>query len=128
MQRVNECVLAVSRVFNEGWLESTKPHGAAYWLVSKGLDPLQFLIALGKDILATQDAAGFREVVRDLRNPDNYESARLELSLAALMREEGYDIQFHPRLLNGKSSDLVTTLDDEEVFFEVKILPDLHHR
>lgn len=122
VEQVNECVLAVSRVFNEAWLNATRPHRAAYWLVSKGLDPLHFLIALGKDILATKGARGFREVVRDLRSPDNYESARLELSLAALMREEGYGIQFHPKLPNGKSSDLLTTFDDEEVFFEVKIL------
>jgi hypothetical protein len=114
--------LAVARVFTEAWLRTTKPHRAAYWLVTRGLDPLQYLISLGKDILATQDAPGFSGLVRNLRNPDNYESARLELSIAALMREEGYGVRLHPKLSNGKSSDLATQYGDEEVYFEVKIL------
>ena len=95
-EQVNACVLAVSRVFTEAWLKTTKPHRAAFWLVSKGLNPLQFLISMGKDILATQNVRGFSELVRNLRNPDNYESARLELSIAALLREEGFAV-LNPR-------------------------------
>lgn len=121
-EQVDACVLAVSRVFSEAWLKRTKPHRAALWLVSKGLNPLQFLISLGNDILATQNAPGFSGLVRNLRNPDNYESARLELSIAALLREEGYDIRLYPKLPNGKSSDLAAQLGKEEVYFEVKIL------
>lgn len=121
-EQVDACVLAVSRVFTEAWLKTTKPHRAGFWLVSKGFDPLQFLISMGKDILATQSAPGFSGLMRDLRNPDTYESARLELSLAALMSEEGYDIRLHPKLTNGKSSDLFAQHGDEEVYFEVKIL------
>lgn len=122
--QVNVCVLAVSRVFTEAWLKTTKPHRAAFWLVSQGLDPLQFLVSMGKDILVTQNVPGFSELVRNLRNPDNYESARLELSIAALLREEGYGVRLHPQLQNGKSSDIVTQFGDEEVYFEVKILRD----
>lgn len=121
-ERVNACVLAVARIFPEAWLKRTRPHRAAYWLLSRGLDPLQFLISLGKDILATQSAPGFPGLARDLRNPENYESARLELSIAALLREESFVVQLHPRLGNGKSSDLVTHCEEEEVYFEVKIL------
>jgi hypothetical protein len=123
-EQVDACVLAVSRVFNEAWLKRTKPHRAAYWLVSKGLDPLQFLISMGRDILATQSAPGFPAMVHNLRDPDTYESARLELSIAALMSEEGYRIRMHPKLLNGKASDLSTQHGNEEVYFEIKILRD----
>ena len=121
-ERVNTCVLAVARIFPASWLKTTRPHRAAYWLLSRGLDPLQFLISLGKDILATQSSPGFSELVRELRNPDNYESARLELSIAALLCEEDFGVRIHPRLHNGKSSDLATQCDEEEVYFEVKIL------
>jgi len=121
-EQVNNCVLAVSRVFTEAWLKTTKPHRAAFWLVSKGFDPLQFLISMGRDILATQCVPGFSGLVRNLRNPDTYESARLELSIAALISEEGYAIRLHPKLSNGKSSDLFAQYGDEEVYFEVKIL------
>lgn len=121
-EHVDACVLAVSRVFSEAWLKTTKPHRAAYWLVSTGLDPLQFLISMGKDILATQSVTGFSTMVRNLRNPDTYESARLELSIAALMSEEGYKVRMHPKLPNGKASDISTQLGPEEVYFEIKIL------
>jgi len=48
--------------------------------------------------------------------------AAVELSLAALLREAGHTVRFHPPSRNGKSADLVAELGEEEVFFEVKIL------
>jgi len=44
------------------------------------------------------------------------------LSIAALMREEGYGVRLYPKLPNGKSSDLAAQCGEEEVYFEVKIL------
>jgi hypothetical protein len=121
-EQVDRCVTAVTRVFHQRWLRTTKPHPACFWLLSQGLNPLQFLISLGQNLLATRDAAGFREIVKDLREPGNYESARLELSLGALLSETGHSVQFHPSLQNGKTSDLAVRTLDQEVFFEVKIL------
>jgi hypothetical protein len=85
-EQIVRSIDAVARVFDESWVKSTDAHPASYHLFSQGLDPLQFLVSLGHNLLAVGDCPGFREVLEDLRDPPNYESAFLELSLAALLR------------------------------------------
>jgi hypothetical protein len=121
-ERVNSAIGAVAMVFDEKWARSTDAHPACFNLLSQGSLPLQFLISLGQDLLAVRESLGFRKVLEDLREPRNFDSAKLELSIAALLSESGHEIEFHPKLTNGKESDVVARFNGEEVFFEVKIV------
>jgi hypothetical protein len=121
-ERVDQCISAVARVFDKNWVWATEAHPVYQYLLMKGLDPLEFLVSLGRNLLGLEGSVGFRRVLEDLRNPGNFSSAILELSLAALLREAGHEIGFRPCLANGKESDLVARLGGQEVFIEVKVL------
>jgi hypothetical protein len=63
--------------------------------------------------------------VRNLRNPENYESARLELSIAALLCEESFDVRFIPDSATENRRTWLRNATGEEVYFEVNILREL---
>jgi hypothetical protein len=121
-EQINSAIDAVARVFNKKWAMSVDAHPVCFYLLSKGTDPLQFLISLGRNILAVQESKGFGRVQKDLRDSGSYASARLELSLGALLRDAGQEIEFRPKLANGRESDIVARSNGQEVFVEVKIL------
>jgi hypothetical protein len=120
--QVNRCVAAVARVFNERWIRSKVAHPAYEFLCIQGLSPLHSLVSLGHNLLATEGSQNFRKVLEDLRHPGNFASTRLELALAARLREAGHVVRFRPKLENRRESDFVACLHAEEVFFEVKIV------
>jgi hypothetical protein len=121
-EQINSAIDAVARVFNKKWAMSVDAHPVCFFLLQQGTDPLHFLISLGRNILAVQKSEGFGRVQKDLRDPGSYASASLELSLGALLREAGQEIEFRPKLANGRESDIVARSNGQEVFFEVKIL------
>lgn len=121
-EQVERAIDAVAMAFDAKWAQSTNVHPVCFYLLTQGTVPLQFLVSLGQDLMAVQKCLGFRQVLNGLREPGNFDSARLELSLAALLCESGHEIEFHPTLANGKESDVVARFNDEEVFVEVKIV------
>lgn len=121
-EQVDEFVAAVLLVFNKRWAESDPRHPALVELFSRGSVPLEALIGMGRNLIAMRGVKGLRHLIGDLRRPDTYESASLELSLAALLRMSGFEIELRPATTNSKRADLATRMGKEEVFFEVKIL------
>lgn len=120
--QVDCCVAAILRVFDEKWIQQDLPHKAYYEIFSRGSMPLNAIIGLGSDLIAVQNSAGFRKIMNGLRDPWNYDSAKLELAVAAMYRDAGYEIELHPKTRTPKEADLLTRLDGEEVFFEIKTL------
>jgi hypothetical protein len=119
---VDECVSAVLRVFNKKWVLSNLPHPAFFEVFSRGIMPLNAAIALGRNLLLVRNLPGFNHLARALRDPGNYESAKLELALAALYCDSGYEIALHPTTQKSKKADLLTRCACQEVLFEAKIV------
>jgi hypothetical protein len=121
-QEIESYIDATGRVFNDKWVLATQEHPIFYTLGMRGLMPLHQIVALGRDLLSVQSSAGYRSLRHDLRDADAFESARVELSIAAAMRDAGHGIAFRPKLETGRESDFIARVADEEVFFEIKIL------
>ena len=120
--RVDRAVACVADVFNTKWSERNEPHPAWMFLLPRGTLPLASLLELGLDLLTMAGSCRLRSVVHDLRQASHYLSTRLELSLAALLKRDGHDVEFRPPLPNGKAADLVADAADQRVFLEVKRL------
>jgi hypothetical protein len=121
-EQIDRAIGAVARAFDQKWAQAARPHPACFYLLSQGSVPLQFLVNLGNDLLSVEKSKGFAQIQRDLREPGNFESARLELSVASLLNECDHEIEFHPKLPNGRHSDIVARKAAQEVYFEVKII------
>jgi Holliday junction resolvase-like predicted endonuclease len=104
------------------WEARTEPHPGFQYLLPQGLLPLQSIVSVGRHLRAVENCSNFKRVRDDLRNPRDYDSAVVELSVAAILAEAGYEITFRPRLPNGKEADLLAKCSDQEVFFEIKIM------
>jgi hypothetical protein len=119
--QIDAAIARVAEVFNAKWAAREEPHSAWQFLLMRGTLPLESLVSLGSDLLDVTDVIRLPSIINDLRTPSHYESARVELEVGALFRREGYAVEFHPALPNGKKSDLVVN-DGESVFIEVKRL------
>lgn len=117
---MNEAVLLVSKVFNGEWVKHSAGHPATGLVLGKGFIPLTFLYELGRDLDALGDARGMRALIKDLRNPSTFESARFEFQVAGLLARAGHAIEFRPKLPNGRESDLLARVDSQRSFVEVK--------
>ncbi len=117
---VEDRIKRVIEIFDAEWQQSTAPHPVFYHLLSQGLWPFQFLVNLGGNLRTVAECLRIRHVIADLRLPDNFESALLELGLAAHLRGKGHDIEFRPPLDTGKESDFSATYSEQRVFFEIK--------
>lgn len=120
MAEVDAKIMNVSRVFNVPWGKKVGLHPVHYWLLSKGTEPLQFLLGLGHDLEAVQTCIGHKKLIQGLRNPQEYASALLELTIGAMLTGSGYQVQFRPKIPNGKEADILCCKDNESVFIEVK--------
>jgi hypothetical protein len=110
----------VARIFDASWGVRTGFHPVHYWLLSRGLEPLQFLIGLGSDLEKVAGSPGLNSLIRCLREPREFESTLLELSLGAILAASDHAIEFRPRLPNGKEADFSACKNSNSVFFEVK--------
>jgi hypothetical protein len=119
---VDRTIRRVALTFDRKWHEKTSPYEVHYWLQSKGLKPLEYLYGLGKNLMVLEGCLRLPSVLKDLRQPGNYESATLELEIAALLKRAGHEVEFRPSLPNGRSSDFVIRSLDQVVYFEVKKL------
>jgi hypothetical protein len=122
LDEMDRAIRRVADVFTKKWQDVTPQHPVYYWLLSKGLVPLDFLYVLGKNLIALEECLRLPSVVRDLRHPGDYESAMLEVGIAAHLRRAGHQIEFRPKLPNGKSSDFVADSKGQQAYFEVKRL------
>lgn len=61
-----------------------------------------------------------RAVTADLQDVSKYESALLELEVAAHLKRSGHLIEFRPYLPNGRHSDFLASFGDQQVYFEIK--------
>jgi len=120
---VSRAIHRVARVFDEKWMRKRAPHPMLGWLLATGLWPLQTLFELGQDLLTLDGADNFRPVIQDLRLGSHFDSARLELSIAATLKRRDHCIAFRPQLPNSqKKADFVARLAGEHVYFEMKHL------
>ncbi len=119
-QDVEDRLNHVTKVFTAEWQESEPPHPVLYHLLTQGLLPLQFLYNLGENLRTVAECLRTKHVIDDLRLPDTYESALLELSIAAHLKRKSHDMEFRPRINTGKESDFCATRGDQKVFFEIK--------
>ena len=110
----------VARIFDAAWGARTGFHPVHQWLLSQGLEPLQFLIGLGSDLETVDGSPGLSRLIRCLREPREFESTLLELSLGAILGARGHTIEFRPKLPNGKEADFSIRKNSQFVFFEVK--------
>lgn len=121
-EKMDQAIVRVAEVFDSAWAAKTPRHPAYYWILPTGLMPLQFLYGLGRDLLEVGASLRLPSVVKDLRDPFSFESARFELEIAAYLRTCGHLIEFRPALSNGKSSDVLATFGEERVYIEIKSL------
>lgn len=83
----------------------------------------RYIIELGRQIAILRDRPGFTSVLSRLLSIDDSESADMELSLAALLLGNSFDIDFPvPKSKRGKSPDIIARCGDEIVAFECKQL------
>lgn len=119
---LDRVICRVADVFSRHWQSKAHAHPVNYWLLSKGLAPLEFLYGLGVNLAAIEGCLRLPSVIRDLRHSGDYESAMLELAIAAHLQRSGHHVEFRPKLPNGRSSDFVTDSKGQTVYFEIKRL------
>src|SRR5438270_13459913 len=95
LEEVDAKIERVKDIFNEAWGKETGLHRVHWWLLMKGTMALGFLLGLGSDLESLDGCDGLREVIRGLRNSNEFESARFELALGAILAERGHRIVFH---------------------------------
>lgn len=82
-----------------------------------------YIVELGQQIASLRDHPGFTSVLSRLLSIDESESADMELSLAALLLKNSFNINFPvPRSKRGKSPDIIARCGNETVAFECKQL------
>src|SRR5258708_6046685 len=121
-QDVEDRINRVIEVFNPEWQQCTPPHPVLYNLLAQGLLPFQFLFSLGGNLRSVAECLRIKHVIEDLRLRDNFESALLELALAAHLKDKGHKIEFRPSLDTAKKADFAATNSEQKVFFEIKRL------
>jgi hypothetical protein len=122
LQEVDSKIDRVKEIFSEEWGKATGLHPVHWWLWMQGTMALDFLLGLGANLEEVSGCIGLREVIEGIRNPSDFESARFELALGAILAECGHNIIFRPSLPNGKEADLSACKDDQQVFLELKKL------
>jgi hypothetical protein len=80
-----------------------------------------WLFNLGSNLIALENVLRLPSAADDLKEPTNFESARLELEIAAILRRDGYRIELHPPLPNKKNADILAA-SDRQVYIEVKCI------
>ncbi len=119
-QEIDDRFSRVIEVFGPEWQESTAPHPALYVLCTQGTLPLQFLVDLGGNLRSVAECLRLKHVIQDLQLPDTYESALLELQVAAHLKSTGHEIEFRPPLDTGKKADFSAAYAEQKTFFEIK--------
>jgi len=127
-QEVDDRFNRVTEVFSGEWQQSTTPHPAFLVLLTQGLLPFQFLFSLGGNLLTVAECLRVKQLIHDLQLPDTYESALLELQVAAHLKGKGHEIEFRPPLVSGKKSDLVATWTEQKAFLEIKRMQPSKHQ
>lgn len=101
------------KVFDEWWfksqlaLEPDKQH----YLVSvlQGFDVTDALIELGTDLAIAEKVRDSAGLIRRLKEPNEYFSARFQLEILASLRRNFQDVQSEPQLPTGGRADAVIT-------------------
>lgn len=129
-QEVEDCISRVMQVFTPEWQQAmaTAPHPAFLALLPQGILPLQYLFNLGRNLRTVAVCLRVQEMIRELRLPASYESAYLELQIAAHLKEKGHEVEFRPRLANGKESDLLVVYGCQRTHFEIKRMETSQHQ
>jgi len=120
LAEVDSKIDRVARVFDASWGKQVGLHPVHYHLLSKGTMPLGALFTLGRDLECVEGCTGLRAVIEGLRNPKEYESARFELAMGAILCGNGHEVAFRPQLPHGKSADFSSRKKEQIVFFELK--------
>src|SRR5271157_2516995 len=121
-ERVDAAVARVAELFGPELAPDAEPHPAWMFLGPRGTLPLECLVELGSDLIDMEGCVRLPSIIRDLLIPSHFESTRLELMLAAVIRREGFCVEFRPELPSGKRSDLRVGNGQQTVFLEVKRL------
>lgn len=125
----DEVAIALShlmKVFDERWfksqqvLEPQKQH----YLISllQGFYITDALIELGIDLSISEKVRDSAGLIRRLKEPNEYFTARFQLEILASLRRDFPDVQSEPRLPRGKQADAVVTIGGEQVYFEITFL------
>jgi hypothetical protein len=122
LDEIDRAVERLVEVFDEEWSSECHGHPAAPWLLSKGTGPLEFQYELGADLLEMDGALRIRSVIHGLKQPSEFGGVRFELGMAALLKRNGFAVEFRPPAPGGRAADLAVAKGLEEVFFELKRL------
>jgi hypothetical protein len=122
LEGVDRAFERVAEIFNSDWCGDAKGHPILFELLARGSMPFVFLLELGLNLLAVQDCLRLPSIIEDLRNAEPFLSTLLELKIAAMLRADGYKIEFRPPLPSGKRSDLMADIQGQRTYVEIKRL------
>lgn len=122
VDEVDKSMRHLARVFNAPWARRVGIHPVHWALLGRGLLQFHFMVSMGRELALLNGSIRFRELTESLRSPTEFDSASVELAIAATLRAHCYEIEFHPPLPSGKSADLLATRGSEKVYFEIKKL------
>lgn len=116
----------LTKVFDERWFKSQltlEPHKQHY-LVSllQGFNVTEALIELGIDLAIAEKVRDSVGLIRRLKGPNEYFTARFELEILTSLRRDFQDVQSEPQLPTGGRADAVITTRGGQVYFEITFL------
>jgi len=117
---LDEAVGRVSEIFTGEWASRTPFHPMYGVLIATGSFPLVNLLRLGDNLLQVAGTLRLPSVIKDLQIASHFESARLELEVAAHLRRAGFAVEFRPRLPTGKRADILVRVQEQQVYIEIK--------
>lgn len=128
LEEIRSSIEVLKTVFTAEWAEKIGDNDVANIFLrnvryGKSIWQHRYIIELGRQIALLRDRPGFTSVLSRLLSIDDSESADMELSLAALLLNNSFDIEFPvPKPKRGKSPDIIARRGDETVAFERKQL------
>lgn len=128
LEEIRSSIEVLKTVFTAEWAEKIGDNDVANIFLrniryGRSIWQHRYIIELGRQIALLRDRPGFTSVLSRLLSVDDSESADMELSLAALLLNNSFDIEFPvPKPKRGKSPDIVARRGAETVAFECKQL------
>jgi hypothetical protein len=128
LEEIRSSIEVLRTVFTAEWAEKIGENDVANIFLrkiryGKSIWQHRYIIELGQQIKILRDRPGFTSILFRLLSIDDSESADMELSLAALLLNNSFDIEFPvPKSKRGKSPDIIARCGAETVAFECKQL------
>lgn len=128
LEEIRSSIEVLKTVFTAEWAEKIGENDVANIFLrklryGKSIWQHRYIIELGQQIKILRDRPGFTSILSRLLSIDDSESADMELSLAALLLNNSFDIEFPvPKPKRGKTPDIIARCGAEVVAFECKQL------